>query len=218
MSGFQAVNSTLGVEHHYHHHHVEATTPTTPRPVHASTASPHQPPQQLNIHSESESSPITPTRNSFGILPSQRPLPTSIFSTPPSYGDPSAETKSKRDSSTISRDPHDTHMNLDDSEDDLDGSENESVADESGRPSKKKKGQRFFCTDFPPCQLSFTRSEHLARHIRYVSSAATSSTSSHRAHLSVQKTYRRAPVPMSLRQEILQTRQSAATCTDGACQ
>lgn len=33
-------------------------------------------------------------------------------------------------------------------------------------PSKKKKGQRFFCTDFPPCQLSFTRSEHLARHIR----------------------------------------------------
>ncbi|CAG8068683.1 unnamed protein product [Penicillium salamii] len=33
-------------------------------------------------------------------------------------------------------------------------------------PSKKKKGQRFFCTDFPPCNLSFTRSEHLARHIR----------------------------------------------------
>lgn len=33
-------------------------------------------------------------------------------------------------------------------------------------PSKKKKGQRFFCTNFPPCNLSFTRSEHLARHIR----------------------------------------------------
>ena len=33
-------------------------------------------------------------------------------------------------------------------------------------PSKKKKGQRFYCTDFPPCNLSFTRSEHLARHIR----------------------------------------------------
>jgi len=46
------------------------------------------------------------------------------------------------------------------------GSDNESVASESQRPSKKKKGQRFFCTDFPPCQLSFTRSEHLARHIR----------------------------------------------------
>lgn len=37
---------------------------------------------------------------------------------------------------------------------------------DAGPPSKKKKGQRFFCTDFPPCNLSFTRSEHLARHIR----------------------------------------------------
>ncbi|KAF2857961.1 hypothetical protein K470DRAFT_260316 [Piedraia hortae CBS 480.64] len=37
---------------------------------------------------------------------------------------------------------------------------------DSHRPLKKKKGQRFSCTEFPPCQLSFTRSEHLARHIR----------------------------------------------------
>lgn len=51
-----------------------------------------------------------------------------------------------------------------------DGSDNDSVTSDSQRPSKKKKGQRFFCTDFPPCQLSFTRSEHLARHIRYVTS------------------------------------------------
>lgn len=49
-----------------------------------------------------------------------------------------------------------------------DGSDNESVKSESQRSGKKKKGQRFFCTDFPPCQLSFTRSEHLARHIRWV--------------------------------------------------
>ncbi|DAA75060.1 TPA_exp: putative C2H2 transcription factor [Trichophyton benhamiae CBS 112371] len=35
-----------------------------------------------------------------------------------------------------------------------------------GPPSKKKKGQRFYCTEFPPCNLNFTRSEHLARHIR----------------------------------------------------
>ncbi len=45
-------------------------------------------------------------------------------------------------------------------------------ADGAGPPSKrskkKKKGQRFYCRDFPPCRLSFTRSEHLARHIRYV--------------------------------------------------
>ena len=47
------------------------------------------------------------------------------------------------------------------------GSDAESV-DAEGQPSKKKKGQRFFCTEYPPCKLSFTRSEHLARHIRYV--------------------------------------------------
>ena len=35
-----------------------------------------------------------------------------------------------------------------------------------GTKSKKKKSQRFYCTDYPPCNLSFTRSEHLARHIR----------------------------------------------------
>jgi uncharacterized Zn-finger protein len=48
----------------------------------------------------------------------------------------------------------------DESGDRSDGSVN---ADESG---KKKKSQRFYCTDYPPCTLSFTRSEHLARHIR----------------------------------------------------
>lgn len=44
----------------------------------------------------------------------------------------------------------------DDSDDEADGDEN----------SRKRKGQRFFCTQYPPCNLSFTRSEHLARHIR----------------------------------------------------
>lgn len=56
----------------------------------------------------------------------------------------------------------------DDDDDEKDGSDNESVTSDTNRPSKKKKGQRFFCTEFPPCNLSFTRSEHLARHIRYV--------------------------------------------------
>jgi uncharacterized Zn-finger protein len=49
-----------------------------------------------------------------------------------------------------------------------DGSDDESVSGDAKSASKKKKGQRFFCTEFPPCHLSFTRSEHLARHIRYV--------------------------------------------------
>jgi len=59
-------------------------------------------------------------------------------------------------------------MGMDEDDEDVNVSDNESVTSDSQRPSKKKKGQRFFCTEFPPCQLSFTRSEHLARHIRYV--------------------------------------------------
>lgn len=58
-------------------------------------------------------------------------------------------------------------MKDEDDEDDSDGELEEGVDGETGRPTKKKKGQRFFCTDYPPCNLSFTRSEHLARHIRY---------------------------------------------------
>ncbi|KAL4772118.1 hypothetical protein BDW60DRAFT_43935 [Aspergillus nidulans var. acristatus] len=46
------------------------------------------------------------------------------------------------------------------------GSDHGSERKEHAPPTKKKKGQRFYCTDFPPCNLSFTRSEHLARHIR----------------------------------------------------
>lgn len=61
---------------------------------------------------------------------------------------------------------HDTDM-ISDEEGDL--SDNDSQDDDTEGPSKKKKkGQRFFCTEYPPCNLSFTRSEHLARHIRYV--------------------------------------------------
>ncbi|EAW09556.1 C2H2-type zinc finger protein [Aspergillus clavatus NRRL 1] len=53
-----------------------------------------------------------------------------------------------------------------DSDAERDGSDHETEPGGNAPPSKKKKGQRFYCTDFPPCNLSFTRSEHLARHIR----------------------------------------------------
>jgi C2H2 transcription facotor len=58
-------------------------------------------------------------------------------------------------------------MDLDD--DDEEGqpaSDNDADDGEADSASRKKKGQRFFCTGYPPCNLSFTRSEHLARHIR----------------------------------------------------
>jgi hypothetical protein len=49
-----------------------------------------------------------------------------------------------------------------------DGQEGKSVNADGPRSTKKKKSRRFWCTDYPPCNLSFTRSEHLARHIRCV--------------------------------------------------
>ncbi|KIV96797.1 biofilm and cell wall regulator 1 [Exophiala mesophila] len=55
-------------------------------------------------------------------------------------------------------------MDLDD--EDLDDSDNEEEDGAEDSASRKKKGQRFFCSGYPPCNLSFTRSEHLARHIR----------------------------------------------------
>ncbi|KIX06906.1 uncharacterized protein Z518_04882 [Rhinocladiella mackenziei CBS 650.93] len=57
-------------------------------------------------------------------------------------------------------------MDMGDDENDQHGSDNEAEPGEADSASRKKKGQRFFCTGYPPCNLSFTRSEHLARHIR----------------------------------------------------
>lgn len=61
-----------------------------------------------------------------------------------------------------------------------DGSESESEDDSnegqggsgrrrgSGSGRTRKKGQKFQCTGFGDCVLTFTRSEHLSRHIRFV--------------------------------------------------
>ncbi|KAF2495507.1 hypothetical protein BU16DRAFT_391310 [Lophium mytilinum] len=158
MSGFQAVNTTLLVPEHPPARLGEETTPTTPRPN--------------KFFAEDargdEASAKTPTRNSFG-LSAQRPLPSSPFTparevskTPSRNGGQLSRENSHR--STHSVDSQDVEMG--DEDDGHDGSDGESVSSDTTRPSKKKKGQRFFCTDFPPCQLSFTRSEHLARHIR----------------------------------------------------
>lgn len=82
------------------------------------------------------------------------------------------EVEGKDDSSRLSRmSGHSRRASVSDetiqgdSDGERDGSDHEGEPGDAP-PSKKKKGQRFFCTDFPPCNLSFTRSEHLARHIR----------------------------------------------------
>ncbi|KAI9811789.1 MAG: hypothetical protein M1826_003100 [Phylliscum demangeonii] len=135
----------------------EVTTPTTARPLRLSVvddawAAP--PPAD-------ESSPNTPTRLSF--LGRSTPLITpSPHKRPTRDGD--GEAGLERDDSYRSIRSKD--MPELDSDDDPLPSDNDEEGADGGRPSKKKKGQRFYCTGFPPCNLSFTRSEHLARHIR----------------------------------------------------
>jgi len=169
MSGFQAVNTTLSVPDLSQRRAGGDTTPTTPRPntKFFPESKPSEDPRA------DDSTAKTPTRNSFGGgLAGQRPLPSEPFTpgheisqTP---GRNSTLSRGNSHRSTQSVESQDVEMG-DDDEAREGGSDNESVNSDTNRPAKKKKGQRFFCTEFPPCQLSFTRSEHLARHIRYVS-------------------------------------------------
>lgn len=143
-------------------------TPTTPTPANSTAP-------EIPLDATIEDSIITtPTRESFGGTQGLASLPDDPF-TPSQKPNESSDAQHtlKRDSSTrssVSQLAEGEDVEMGEGEDDDggedDGSDNESVTSDSQRPSKKKKGQRFFCTDFPPCQLSFTRSEHLARHIR----------------------------------------------------
>ncbi|KAI4860694.1 hypothetical protein F4820DRAFT_452683 [Hypoxylon rubiginosum] len=116
----------------------------------------------------------TPTKTSFG----QRPLPTSPFpqavQIPDSIEDnqPTKQTMRRENSEHSRKSQGSEDVDMDDSDgemqggDDGAGSDDESVNADGTKSNKKKKSQRFYCTDYPPCSLSFTRSEHLARHIR----------------------------------------------------
>lgn len=167
MTTFQSVNIGLGPGPK----EFDATTPTTPRPQ---SIAPSRP---ISNPINDDSAPATPTRLSFVGIEGQRPLPSSPFtnSFSPQPSSSSSTTKKSevgiltRGNSHQSKQSADSQdVDMDDSDDGEGNSDGESIDGETGRPSKKKKGQRFFCTDFPPCNLSFTRSEHLARHIRYV--------------------------------------------------
>ncbi|SPQ25629.1 330bb991-99b9-4474-b05c-9eafe6b36f2f [Thermothielavioides terrestris] len=162
-AAFRPVNNRLSAGEHTE----EATvaSPMTPRP----TTAPAEPTKPLD---EAK----TPTRTSFGAsasaMASQRPLPTSPFPESVQVPEPAAGAP-PRDHSQHSRRSKESSedVDMDDTDgeahaaDDGAGSDEESV-DADGTKNKKKKSQRFYCTDYPPCNLSFTRSEHLARHIR----------------------------------------------------
>ncbi|KAJ1325663.1 C2H2 transcription facotor [Microdochium nivale] len=107
----------------------------------------------------------TPTRATFN----QRPLPSSPF--PQAVQIPESIEENKElhhsDSSQHQKSRGDSEdADMDEDGQGSDGSDDESINADGTRSGKKKKSQRFYCTDYPPCHLSFTRSEHLARHIR----------------------------------------------------
>lgn len=168
----------------------EETTPTTPRP---STAPNIQPQPAARMEDAT-----TPTRATFGLA-NQRPLPDEPF--PASMSVPQntqGESQDHIQQGSAQYPPQSRNSEeMDDSDDggegNEDGSDDESVSPDGTR-SKKKKSQRFYCRSYPPCTLSFTRSEHLARHIRYDTSQGPIS------HANIgQKTYWRTSLYMSLR-------------------
>lgn len=168
MTTFETVNVGLGLTDFP----TEATTPTTPRaPIPIPDRQAPAPPPPAG--DSTKSAPNTPTRLSFAGVNGQRPLPSSPFSNSfPIQHQPLGTTRpgiaDRTDSSQSAQSVDSQDVDMDESDGEEGGSDAESIDVETGRPSKKKKGQRFFCTEFPPCRLSFTRSEHLARHIRYV--------------------------------------------------
>lgn len=170
MTTFQSINIGLASRGHIS----EATTPTTPR------ALPIKSPQPQQTQRMEDSAATTPTRHSFGGILDQIPLALPglqhPFLPPPEISSQSRHATLTRENSHRSvQSSGSLDVDMDDSDEDEDGSEGESIDGETGRPSKKKKGQKFFCTEFPPCKLSFTRSEHLARHIRYNSESLRTS-------------------------------------------
>ncbi|KAI1427621.1 hypothetical protein F5Y12DRAFT_142622 [Xylaria sp. FL1777] len=140
----------------------------------ASTFRPVNSPLAIRVekHDGRAPSPTTPTPTKATFT--QRPLPNSPFPQAVQIPDSIEEVKApQRDNSQQSRGPRgdSEDVDMDDTGGEAHGNEDGTGSDDSAnadgsKSSKKKKSQRFYCTDFPPCNLSFTRSEHLARHIR----------------------------------------------------
>jgi hypothetical protein len=160
MATFNAVNNT---EPHVRNE----DTPLTPRPNTAPST---------QIAQMSRDDAKTPTRANFGGLASQQPLPSpSEFPPKVPVAEPNqipVRSNSQHTSSTSPNSGGDVEMDDGEDEGEQDGEEEtEVITNPDGTKSivKKKNGgktQRFYCTDYAPCNLSFTRSEHLARHIR----------------------------------------------------
>ncbi|KAI1363641.1 hypothetical protein F5Y08DRAFT_329233 [Xylaria arbuscula] len=141
----------------------------------ASTFRPVNSPLAIKVDKPDENIPSpttpTPTKATFG----QRPLPTSPFpqtvQIPESINEVEPPHRDNMQATQVPRrDSEDVDMNDTDGEahghEDSNGSNDEGANADDAKSNKKKKSQRFYCTEYPPCKLSFTRSEHLARHVR----------------------------------------------------
>lgn len=125
--------------------------PTTPRPV-------------VRVQSPGPQDIATIDRPSSTSPEPRTDLPPDTGGTTPSNISPQEPDDGTRRAGPKRRDSQ--AMDVEDSADEQDGSDNDGDQGDGTSSARKKKGQRFFCTGYPPCNLSFTRSEHLARHIR----------------------------------------------------
>lgn len=179
--------------------HDGMTTPT-PRPIPPKFLSPQEPPKKQVLQEDSGNK-----AHSGGNQTQQQSTPVASFANGTTMekgtGSPKKEEErvSPAQASSTGED-----VAVADSDNEREVSENDTDNNDAGPPSKKKKGQRFFCTEFPPCTLSFTRSEHLARHIRYVFFKRTDWISV--TNPAFQKTHGRTPFSMSLSKAFLSTR------------
>ncbi|GAO15873.1 hypothetical protein UVI_02051470 [Ustilaginoidea virens] len=151
------------------------TTTTTTTTSSSSSATPRPRPvsrqarlrQSPSLHDDSK----TPTRATFNVPLDQKALPDASLPPLPDAKDMPRRQNSQHSSKSSKRDSMEIDVDDSDGErgatgEDGAASDAESVNADGSKSSRKKKSQRFYCTEYPPCNLSFTRSEHLARHIR----------------------------------------------------
>jgi hypothetical protein len=144
-------------------------TPTTPvfQAVNAMDITPNEPPE-LNMS--------TPTDSRNRLSPSPQYEFRAPQSSSPAYRVSQSTENGQSQHLASSGNGHDESngSNVQEDADGMDEGNGNAEAGKSGNGSKstgkakKKKGQKFFCTGFGECGLAFTRSEHLARHIRFV--------------------------------------------------
>ncbi|KAL9081203.1 MAG: hypothetical protein Q9159_007394 [Coniocarpon cinnabarinum] len=135
----------------------------TPTAAHFDSPRSQHPYHRSRQATPSASAPSRDTTNAAEKRPLSPPAPTKQQSLAPQDNDGELN----RQESLQSLKSNDTHASSTTgaAEEAVESSDRENN-DDTYPPQKKKRSQRFYCKDYPPCNLSFTRSEHLARHIR----------------------------------------------------